>query len=97
MPDESAADSIDRLLRHLADTQANTASGPTPLRVGIAWDPGFLYAPVHMIDGDGASLCETVSAGDLVEMTHQVWSQIERVRRCATCHFLLSLDKGDGK
>jgi hypothetical protein len=89
LPDTGSYDEVDRLMRQLVRADADTLRGPTPLPVGVAWDLGSLHGPVHVIDGDGASLCETLSAPILVPIAHHVWSQIAAERRCASCAFML--------
>lgn len=79
----------DWVQRQLARAEAETLNEPAPIRVGVAWDPNHLHAPVHVIDGDGASLCESVSSQLLVPIAHHVWAQIEPHRRCVACTFLL--------
>ena len=65
--------------------------GPVSLEVGVAWAPGETYTPVHIIDGDGASWCEQVSAADLVPLPNWAWHEVESARRCVACGYLVML------
>ncbi|MFL6241185.1 MAG: hypothetical protein ACJ735_17015 [Actinomycetes bacterium] len=69
---------------------ARAASDPLDIPVGVAWTPDQRFAPVHVIDGDGASLCEQVVAADLVAIPNRAWQQIETDRRCPFCLLLVT-------
>lgn len=86
-----------RALRRLLDVIAATeGSAGQGLRLpgGVQWRPYEMHGPVHLIDGDGASLCEQVAAADLVRIGPAAWSRAERERRCARCEFLLLVYRG---
>jgi hypothetical protein len=70
---------------------AEVGSEPLRLAVGVAWTPQDLAGPVHVMDGDGASLCGEVSAGNLVLIPSRTWDDVETVRRCGPCRFLIAL------
>ena len=44
---------------------------------------------LHVMDGDGASLCESVAAEDLVEVYALRWRDVPISRRCGTCRVLM--------
>src|SRR4051794_40436716 len=78
------------------DQVSRSAIGPTLLPVGVAWTPNPLSGPVHVIDGDGASLCEEIAPGDLVLIGNRPWHDIEPLRRCPICRFHLSDNEASG-
>jgi hypothetical protein len=62
----------------------------------VAWDPAHLHGPVHFVDGDGASLCQLVQAGDLVVIGRAAWTVADVARRCVSCQSMVDLYRGDG-
>jgi len=48
-------------------------------------------APVHAIDGDGASLCGHVSAEDMRPQAELAWDDVPRDLRCPVCQLLLNV------
>ena len=55
---------------------------------------GRLVAPprsyrLHVMDGDGASLCESVDAEDLVQVYALRWYEVPISRRCSLCHAMI--------
>ena len=61
--------------------------------------PDLLHLPVgrpiapsggrlHVMDGDGASLCEVVDADDLVQVYGLRWRDVPISRRCGACRAL---------
>ena len=44
---------------------------------------------LHVMDGDGASLCEIVDAEDLVQLSEVRWLDVPISRRCGTCRVLM--------
>jgi hypothetical protein len=71
-----------RLVRH-GDSPRGRA--PVRLPAAMARHAGCL---VHVIDGDGASLCEAVAADDMVVLGNRSWNEIDPDRRCAGCAFI---------
>jgi hypothetical protein len=62
----------------------------TPLPVAASWELDRMAAPMHhLVDGDGASLCERVSPEDLVVLTYDDgWADSDDERRCVLCAVL---------
>src|SRR5437763_11131247 len=79
----------DDFYEQFRESPAASALGSPVLPAGVAWSPHHLAGPVHVIDGDGASLCERVSAADLVPIGSRSWHLIEPERRCQLCRFQL--------
>ena len=46
---------------------------------------------LHVVDGDGASLCEIVRAEDLVQLSEVRWLDVPISRRCGTCRVLMQV------
>jgi hypothetical protein len=67
---------------------------PVEMPAGIAWNVSRLEAPVHVVDGDGASLCQLVDADDLVVIGPAAWETTSADRRCSRCEMLLDIYRG---
>jgi hypothetical protein len=46
---------------------------------------------LHVMDGDGASLCECVDAEDLVQVHELRWRDVPLSLRCRTCRALMQV------
>ena len=44
---------------------------------------------LHVVDGDGASLCESVDAEDLVQVYALWWYEVPVSLRCCACHTIM--------
>ena len=64
--------------------------GRVPLRVGTAGGATPGRDEVHVVDGDGSSLCELVDATRLVPLGDVDWSAVPADQRCATCGLLMT-------
>ena len=53
-------------------------------------DPGT----IHAVDGDGSSLCDDVSAEELVPVDGLLWPDVPSDQRCSACRLLTGLDDG---
>ena len=47
---------------------------------------------LHVMDGDGASLCERVDAGELIRIHELRWRDVPLSLRCPACRALMQLD-----
>jgi hypothetical protein len=58
-----------------------------PAASAVRHPPG---APaMHAVNGDGASLCEMVSAEDLLRADDLTWGDVPRDMRCPNCQTLM--------
>ena len=46
---------------------------------------------LHVMDGDGASLCEIVDGEDLVQVYELRWRDVPISQRCGTCRALMQV------
>jgi hypothetical protein len=75
---------------------STTHVADVPLRAYLFHLPvGRPIAPsgdcLHVMDGDGASLCEIVDAEDLVQVSELLWLDVPISRRCGTCRVLMQV------
>jgi hypothetical protein len=64
--------------------------GPrTPFPVGAVMDGADRDRHLHLVDGDGASLCEQLPPGRLV-LIDLYWSDVRGELRCRLCDLLRS-------
>jgi hypothetical protein len=94
-PRDSTGDP-DEFFEPSPESAPRAAVVPFPLPVGVAWTPHHLSGQVHVVDGDGASLCERVAAADLVRGDERPWHEIALERRCPVCRFHLSDSESHG-
>jgi hypothetical protein len=62
-------------------------SRSTPFPVARSIDGGTRDGDRHLVDGDGASLCEAFTQQQL-ERLPLVWAQVVAVARCRVCEVL---------
>jgi hypothetical protein len=90
-PDEG---DVWRMLDAVERAQHHRTEQPLELPGGREWNPPHLHGPVHIVDGDGASLCQLVAAEDLVAIGPTAWSATGGARRCPSCQLLLDVYRG---
>jgi hypothetical protein len=66
---------------------AGVGSRPTPFPVARTMGGGIRDALLHLVDGDGASLCEACTQQE-IERLPVAWAEVAAVARCRACEVL---------
>jgi hypothetical protein len=66
---------------------AGVGSRSTPFPVARSIDGGTRDGDLHLVDGDGASLCEAFTQQHL-ERLPLAWAEVAAVARCRACEML---------
>jgi hypothetical protein len=72
------------------DVNAAPTGAALSMPVGRPASPSGSYL-LHVVDGDGASLCESVDAENLVQVHALRWYEVPTSRRCCACQTILWL------
>jgi len=78
-----------RLRAGLLPGREGSAADADPLGAGTPYGAAPIRGSVHLIDGDGASVCDDVSADVLVRLDSVPWSGVPRDQRCAECQLFM--------
>jgi len=87
------ADGFTIRLRAGSPPPAPNAVGGCGLRAGTLHGAPPANGTVHVVDGDGSSLCEEVDAADLRPVDDLRWPDLPAGQQCPCCR-LLVLDNG---
>jgi hypothetical protein len=68
---------------------AGSDSRSTPFPVARSIDGGTRDGDLHLVDGDGASLCEAFTQQQLQRLP-LAWAEVVAVARCRVCEVLSS-------
>jgi hypothetical protein len=81
-------------LRAGSPPTAPVAVGGRALRAGTLHGAPPDDGTVHVVDGDGSSLCEVVDAADLHLVDDLRWPDLPADQQCPRCQLLIVVDDG---